>query len=177
MKNLLNNILSDEAIKNMAQPCWGAIPSEPKKKGDKWGEGKKTTLNLGAIGSYENEFKYEFVSEEKGKIKIAIWPKMTYKAPTATNKELPFSIKEADTKLATVDNLKEPAGEAIFDTAKGRIESSKMNLKLEGQLNIDVGGTETKVKLQQEQSSEMTTLEPTDARVLKMIGTPPPPKK
>jgi len=36
MKALLKNILSDEAIKQMAQPTWGAIPTSPKKVGETW---------------------------------------------------------------------------------------------------------------------------------------------
>ena len=54
---------------------------------------------------------------------------------------------------------KSTSGEALFDRAKGRIESSKLAMKLDGVLNIEVGNMATEIKLNQEQTSSTKTFD------------------
>src|SRR5262249_50096932 len=56
MKPLLDQILSDDALKQMADPAFGVAPGMPKKKGDSWE--RKSTLNLGPIGKFDSVYKY-----------------------------------------------------------------------------------------------------------------------
>ncbi len=160
MKNLLSNILSDDAMKQMAQPCWGAFPGEKKKKGETW-ESPVTKLNLGAIGSYDTKFTYTY----EGGDKISIKPTMTYKAPTdKESKDLPFKITGGN-----LASSKDSSGWATFDRKEGRIKSSHMEINLTGTLKIDVSGTETSVALDQKQVSDMETLDPSNPEVQKML--------
>ncbi|MCI0457295.1 MAG: hypothetical protein L0Z62_09985, partial [Gemmataceae bacterium] len=62
-----------------------------------------------------------------------------------------FSIKEAELKS------KDATGTILFDMAKGRLDSSEMNLKLEGKLKIDIGGMATDVELSQTQKTTVKT--------------------
>src|SRR5262249_24148192 len=63
MKPLLEQILSDEALKQMAEPTFAAVPGTEKTVGDKW---KVTTeLNMGPIGKYNNEYSYEFKGKKE----------------------------------------------------------------------------------------------------------------
>ncbi len=151
MKPLLNNILSEDAIKQMAQPTWGAIPKDAVKKGKTWSDTSK--LNLGAIGTYETKFDYTYEGQEKNLDKIAVKTTLKYLAPTEKN-GLPFQIKDNSSLTS-----KEGTGVVYFDRSKGRIESSNMKMKLEGTLVIDVGGMTTNVELTQTQESKMETMD------------------
>jgi hypothetical protein len=150
MEPLLKNILSAEALKQMAEPTWGALPDKKVDKGDKW-EKKDSTLDLGPIGKYKTTFNYVYDGkDDKGRDKISITSTLTYIKPDVKN-GLPFTIKDAT--LAS----KEGSGVAYFDREKGRFVETTMKMKLEGDLTIEVGGMETKVGLVQNQDATSKT--------------------
>jgi hypothetical protein len=151
MEPLLKSILSEEALKQMAEPTWGAFPTDKVKKGDTWT--KKSTLNLGPIGTYDTEYKYTLEGPDKGGEKIKIDATLTYSPPKDKAGGLPFQIKSATLKS------KEGTGHAIFDKTKGRIESSTMTMKLEGTLDIEVGGMTTTVELSQTQTATVRSMD------------------
>ena len=153
MEPLLKKILTDEALKQMADPTFGVTPDGPKKKDDTWTS--TSILNLGPIGTYENKYTYKLVgTDEKTKAeKIEVTTEMTYKAPTGDDTGLPFKIKSAD--LKTKD--KQTPGTILFDTVAGRLISSESKLKLSGTLTIELGNTSTTVELQQEQDTTVKT--------------------
>lgn len=159
MEPLLKSILSEEALKQMAEPTWGAFPTAAVKKGEPWK--KKSTLDLGPIGKYDTEYTYTYEGPDKAGDKIKIDAVLTY-SPPAQGKAggLPFTIKSA--KLQS----KEGTGHAIFDKKKGRIEFSTMKMKLEGTLEIEVGGMTTTVELSQDQTATVRSMDtdPTKAK-------------
>jgi hypothetical protein len=161
MKKLLNNILSEDAIIKMSQQTWAAVPypSELPLTKDKKSWTRESTLNLGAIGKYKNTYKYELDSAKTTAkmATITVTPKMDYTAPESGEKELPFQLKK-ETKLNSVEG-KETGGTVEFDIANGRIDKSDMSMKVTGEIVVDIGGMETKVKLEQTQKSKLTTSE------------------
>jgi hypothetical protein len=155
MKPLLESILSDDALKQMADPTFRIAANKEVAPKDEW---KYTsTLALGPIGKYETVYTYTYDGKEKDKegkelAKISIKPKLTYTPPdAATPQGLPFKIKSA--KLET----KEASGSALFDDKAGRVDSSNISLKLEGTLEIEINGQSTTVDLKQTQTSTMKT--------------------
>ncbi len=162
LQPLLKSILSDAALKQMAEPTWGAFPIVPVKKGSTWD--KKFNLDLGGIGTYDTKYTYTVESDDKTQAKVKVDAKLEYKAPT-DKRGLPFAIKSA--KLASTEGT----GSATFDKEKGRIESSNMKMKLEGDLDIEIAGMVTAVRLEQTQNSTVRT---TDANP---IAQAPPLKK
>ena len=161
MKNLLKSILGADAIKKMSEQTWKAIPLKSVKKGDTW-EGE-ADLNLGPIGTYKNKYKYKLDSFDDKMAKISVTPSMIYSAPKdAGDKgdQLPFKIK-GDSKLTSDD--KDSSGTVIFDREKGRISESSMKMKVSGTVVIDIGGTDTRVELKQDQESKLTTADTKDA--------------
>jgi hypothetical protein len=143
MEPLLKNILSDKALKQMAEPTWGAIPPNPVKKGSTWD--KTTELDLGPIGTYKTKYTYTYEGEEKDKgDKIKIDAALTYSVPGKKD-GLPFTIQSANL------SSKEGTGVAYFDQKAGRFSSTNMTMKLEGTLKIEVGGMATDVELNQTQ--------------------------
>jgi Family of unknown function (DUF6263) len=160
MEPLLKQILSDDALKQMSDPAFGVVPGKPVKKGDTWE--RKSTLNMGPIGTYDTTYKYtDEGRDEKDKnlVKIKVDTTLKYVPPSpGAAPGLPFRIASA--KLET----KEATGTILFDTAKHRVASSNLSLKLDGTLSIDVSGMQSDVKLSQTQT---TTVKTTDENPIK----------
>ena len=159
MKPLLDKILSDDALKQMAVPTFAALPNKEVAKGDKWDS--TSTLDMGPIGKYVNTFTYTFDgtntagkddAEKKWDV-ISVTTKLAYTAPAADAEAggLPFKIKSAD--LTSTD----AKGQILYDPDKGRIVKSTMSLKLNGTLTIEIGGQQTPVKLDQTQDTTVDT--------------------
>jgi hypothetical protein len=157
MQPLLEQILTEDSLKEMAKPAFAAIPGKEVKKGDDW---KKTyTLNMGPIGSYVNNYTYTYEgkntegsADDKKLDRIKETISLTYKPPegNATG-NLPFKIKSADLKSTSAN------GTILFDAEKGRVEKANRTVELKGDLTIEIGGTSTKVELSQTQTTTVTS--------------------
>jgi hypothetical protein len=155
MKPLLEQILSEDALKQMAQTTFGALPGKEVAVNDTWPG--KSTLDMGPIGKYVTDFTYTFKGTNTGGANdaekkwdmIDVTTKLTYTPPadTAQSGGLPFKIKTAN--LTSTD----AKGTIYFDPALGRIAKSTMSLKLNGTLSIEIGGQTTDVKLDQTQDT------------------------
>jgi Family of unknown function (DUF6263) len=158
MEPLLNQILSEQALKDMADPTFAAVPNKEVKKDESWTKDSK--LDMGPIGVYDTTYKYTYVgkntegtSEQDKKLdKIKVESTLKYSPPdAAANSPLPFKIKGAEL------TSKDAGGTILFNEEKGRIESSKMQLTLTGKLKIEIGGQTTDVDLTQTQTTEVKT--------------------
>jgi hypothetical protein len=153
MEALLKSILTEEALKQMADPTFGVTPTGPKAKGESWE--KESTLNLGPIGSYKCKYAYKYEGQDdknKDLAKISVETVLTYQPPsTETNVQLPFRIKEANLKS------KNGKGTIYFDVKKGRLEKSEQKIELDGKLTIEIAGMTTDVTLTQTQETTITT--------------------
>jgi hypothetical protein len=153
MKPLLDKILSEDALKEMAEPTFAVVTNEPVETGKTWK--KETKLDMGPIGTYKNEYTYKYDGkDEKSSLdKIDVDTKLTYVAPEKTDGigGLPFKIKSAD---LTSKNSK---GTIWFNRDKGRVEKTDMSLELGGKLQIEIGGQPTQVELSQTQKTEVST--------------------
>jgi hypothetical protein len=154
MKPLLDSILSEEALKQMADPSFAAVPNKEVAKDDSWKN--QTKLSLGPIGSYDTTYEYKYVGQdEKNKdlAKITVTTTVKYAPPGADagGAALPFKIKSATLEA------KNSTGTILFDTKAGRLDSSDMNLTLEGKLDIEIGGMSNTVELKQTQKTTVKT--------------------
>jgi hypothetical protein len=154
MKPLLDKILSEEALREMAEPTFAVIPTEALEKGKTWK--RETKLDMGPIGKYTNEYTYKYEgADEKDKNleKIGVDTKLTYTPPDNTEGVggLPFRIKSA--KLES----KNAKGTVFFNRDKGRLDKSDTKIELSGALEIEIGGQLTKVDLSQTQTTEVTS--------------------
>jgi len=155
MEPLLKQILSEDALKEMSDPTFGALPNKEVAKGDIWKQQSK--LNMGPIGKYDTTYTYTYEGKEKvgdkSLDKITVATAMTYSPPDATDAAsgLPFKIKTA--QLATTNGK----GTIYYDPDKGRIEKTDMNLDIKGSLSIEIGNQTTEVDLQQTQKTTVET--------------------
>ena len=151
MKPLLDQILSEKALKEMAEPTFAVVTTEPVEKGKKWT--KQTTLDMGPIGKYTNDYTYTYEGEDKDLDTIKVETKLTYNPPEKTEGvgNLPFKIKTADLKS------KSSSGTVWFNRKKGRVEKSKTDLDLAGKLTIEIGGQSTEVDTSDKNPVEVKT--------------------
>lgn len=151
MEPLLKQILNEDALKQMADPTFGVLPGKEVAKGEKWE--RKSELKLGPIGGYNNTYTYTYDGKDAKDANLhnlKVETKLEYKTPEASE-GLPFKIKSANL------TSKNAGGIIKFDAAKGRIAEQDLKLQLEGSLEIEIGGTSTKVELKQEQTTIVKT--------------------
>jgi hypothetical protein len=153
MQPLLEKILSDDALKEMAEPTFAVVTNDAVEKGGKpWS--KETTLDMGPIGKYVNKYTYTYEGQDDKKLdKISVKTQLTYTPPDKTEGVggLPFRIKTADLKS------KNASGTIYFDRDKGRVIKTEMSLELGGKLEIEIGGQGTTVELTQTQKTDVST--------------------
>jgi hypothetical protein len=154
LEALLNKILGEEAIKQMADPTFGVVPPAPKKVGESWT--KPVKLTLGPLGTYENTYTYTYAKQTGDLAEIDVKVALKYTPPSADQGEtLPFKIKGG--KIEQTPDDKTNKGKVTFNTKTGRIESSTMSVKMSGTLSLDIGGTTTEVSLTQDQTTDVKT--------------------
>lgn len=163
MEALLKKLLTDEALKEMADPTAGLMPGADKAAGVAAGEAweKKTTMPLGPIGTYDRTLSFKYLgkdAEKKELDKVEVTAKLLYKAPDANADGLLFRIKGA-----TLDTVDPKAGTFLFDSKLGQIVTGTIAVRMSGKLNVTIGTTETEVQLVQDQT---TTLETSDKSYL-----------
>jgi len=151
LKGLLENILNEEALKQMSNPTFSAYPRTE----EDWKKGSWTSdviLSMGPIGSYKTTYTYTVNAKDKNKIDVT--GKMDYTAPKSeVAGGLPFTIKKG---TLTADDI---SGTVTLDSKAGRIDASTMTMNLQGTLTIDIAGMETVVNLNQKQVSSVKTLD------------------
>jgi hypothetical protein len=152
IKQLLQTILTDEALKEMNGQTFAALPERTVYRGDSWQ--RRSRCDLGPIGAYETTHRYTYTglrgTNESFKVEVT---DARYEAPVQGGSGLPFKIVKADLKGAGRD------GEMVFDRERGRVVQIRLGMTMEGSLTIDIGGQETKVDLKQEQTSVVRTLD------------------
>lgn len=148
---ILRQVMSDETLKEMADPAAGITPPEPKGVNESWE--KKGTLNLGAVGSYDRTFTYTYKGkdpEKKELDRVEVKPTISFKPATTPGGGLPFQIKSGK-----LDTKEVKQGVALYNPKAGRVESVRLNLILNGQLTVTVAGTDATVDLVQDQKTEL----------------------
>jgi len=174
MDSLLKKILTDDSLKQMADPTAGLLPDAPRAKDEKWE--RKSTLNLGPVGSYEVKYDFTYKGKDE-KLKhldrIEVTPTITFKAPTEATEGLLFKIKQGTLTSQPLDGHQEKSV-ILYNSALGLIEKATISLKLEGDLTVSIGGTDTKVTLTQLQT---TTVEQQTTPFGPGQGSPTPAKK
>jgi hypothetical protein len=156
MVPLLNKILNEETVKQMAEPMLGVIP--PGGTVPTSGVWKSvSTLNMGPIGSYTttNTYTADTKAEKDKVLPIKVKTDLEYTKPMAGEKSLPFQIKDATLKS---DEPPQGAVNTIwYNEDKGRVDKADLTVKLKGTLTIAIANMDTVVNLDQVQHSILTT--------------------
>jgi len=112
MESLLKSILSEDALKKMAEPTLFAFPPSSAKS---WK--RESILDLGPIGSYKTNYLFTRAGKtRRGQEKIDVKATMVYRKPTDKGK-LPFTIENGE--LIGKDG----SGYALFNLRRGWFDS------------------------------------------------------
>jgi len=150
MKPLLDKLLSEDALKQMADASFGVVPNKTVKVKETWQRPSK--LNLGPIGTWDTTYDYTLDKIEKDVATIGVKTTMKYEKPSEADAGgLPFKIKSADLKSENA------SGTILFEIKAGRVTSVEMSQKLKGKLSIEIGGMTTEVELDQTQKTTVKT--------------------
>ncbi|MCS7272118.1 MAG: hypothetical protein NZ703_13640, partial [Gemmataceae bacterium] len=115
------------------------------------------------IGSYEVTYKFKYVGPgtEEGKKdydKIEVETDIVYVIPKGTASDgLFFRIKEGKLEQPKGMGEQPPKGVIYYDPKTQRIVSAEITLKLKGELTVNIGATDSKVELYQEQKTTLRT--------------------
>lgn len=161
MAGLLRVILSEDQLKQMAEPAFAVVKGKGEKVKPKDSWTRESKLSMGPIGSYDTKYTYTYVGPEEktgadGKKvtlqKIEMKTELVYKAPDPKDATgLPFKIDTGNLKTT------EASGVIYFDAEKGRVAESTMDVKLEGKLTISVAEQKADVDLKQDQKTTTAT--------------------
>jgi hypothetical protein len=161
LDSLFRNIVTDESLKQMCDPTFYLVPDSPRKPGDTWE--KKAAISLGPIGKYEVTYKFKYVGPgtEEGKKeydKIEVETDLTYTVPKEPGTDgLFFRIKEGKLEQPKGMGEQPPKGVIYYDPKTQRIVSAEITLKLKGELTVNIGATDSKVEIYQEQKTTLRT--------------------
>ncbi len=151
----VRQVLSDDALRQMAEMGFAALPTEPVKPGDSWT--RKSTTNMVA-GRIQTTTKYTYLGREGKLDKIAVEGTGKLLEPVKDEK-LPFKITKTKLRIDEVGTL-------LFDRDKGRVASLELTQTLAGKLTLIIGGQETEAELAQVQKVVLKT---TDAKSAKVV--------
>jgi hypothetical protein len=153
LKSFRLQLLAESILLRVSEATFGGLPGLAIKKADSWTQ--VDSLNLGPIGDYQKTSKYTYAGKEDRFHRIDL---VTTLAFVGAKAGLPFQIKKADIKS------KDSVGVIFFDGANGRLEKSEVNLDLQAELTLEIGGFSTLVEIWQTQK---TTVKTTDQSPLK----------
>ncbi len=129
-----------EDLRSTMLPWWG-LPTAPGALDKGWM--RKDRCDLGPIGGYDiqSTFTYTGVNAEQlDRIKLDL--RILNVAPRQVA-NLPFSIKDASFKART------GSGEILYDPARGRTVASRVTLRLQGTVTIEVSSMAAEITLDQ----------------------------
>jgi hypothetical protein len=144
VKTSLDTMLSEKAVKKMAESLWSALPPRPVAVGERWK--KASELDFGPIGVYTTSLAYTLQGVQGGQARIRTEASLTYKAPK-DGTGLPYVIKKGELIG------RGGTGGAVFNVRRGRFDSVGTSTRLRGNFSILVGNATTEVSIEQTQSA------------------------
>jgi hypothetical protein len=157
-KALLQAILNEDAILQMMNPIGDFLPERAVVPGESWR--RKRTLELGPIGRYDTESTYRLERMRESLADMSFTSTFKYRVAEAKKPEaLPFVIKSAETSKG-IGN-----GKVVFDAQRGRIHEILHEQSLSATLVIDIAQMESRIELDQVQTSRVRTFDAMPRRV------------
>jgi hypothetical protein len=125
------------------------------KRGESWT--RKSSTDAGPVGKWAGAARYTYQGKDECYDKIAVETTLKYEPP-ATDAAATFRLKEL--RLGRAGG----PGVILFDSTRGRLVRSAVEVRIEGTFIVASGGLETEVWLSQRQK---TTIKITDTNPLK----------
>jgi hypothetical protein len=130
------NAINEDTLKQMMTQSAITLPETPVKKGDSWETSQKVELPFGTM-TVASKLTYQGVDTSSGMARIDMKPSISMKAKEGA--PLSLTVTKSDGK-----------GTVLFDTAKGRIARSDLNVTME--MSVKQFGQTVNQTLKQETS-------------------------
>lgn len=130
------NAINEDTLKQMMTQSAITLPETPVKKGDTWETSQKVELPFGTM-TVSSKLTYQGVDTSSGMARIDMKPSISMKAKDGA--PLSLTVTKSDGK-----------GTVLFDTAKGRIARSDLNVTME--MSVKQFGQTVNQTLKQETS-------------------------
>jgi len=147
MKTLVEKVLNESAVKAMAAGLFEPLPNRAVRPGETWVR-RSLYMDLGPVGVMQPVMTYRYEGRHRDLDKISVKTEILFEGP-GKGDGLPFTVRAADLKGHS------GGGEVLFDRRLGRIVSSTLSHRLQGQIVIEVGGMKTVVDLDQRQTTRL----------------------
>jgi hypothetical protein len=156
---VLGQVLSEDALRRVAEISFPALPDEAVQPGDSWT--RKSQLDLFNLGKLDVTYRYTYEGKQDGLDRIRVESSPRYRGATDGAGSLPFTIKRLEIERS------EGRGFMLFDRRKGRVARMELELKLRGPMDISIDKSEVGVVLEEVQKITVRT---TDANPLDREG-------
>jgi RNA polymerase sigma factor (sigma-70 family) len=148
-KKVADEVLNVNTLRRMSEGLLAGLPSRGVRKGDSWT--RKETLDTSSGMGYEATYRYTYEGREGKLDRITIKLESVQVSGEAGKGGLPYSIRRSGVRPV------ESSGVLLFDREKGRIVLLDTTWKLEGPLEIEIGGQEAVVNIRQRERITMRT--------------------
>ncbi|MFL5241576.1 MAG: DUF6263 family protein [Gemmataceae bacterium] len=155
LTSVMKETMNEDSLKETAGLAFTALPDRNLPSGDSW-EGGPVKLNMGTIGLFDINYHYTYEGKDPVNPdcrRIAMKTDVKYRAPGRNVGGLPFKVVNSYLQTTRSD------GVILFNSAKGRMESSHSEMELEGKLNIEIAGMITPVDLIQTQKTTIKNMD------------------
>ncbi|HEX5270776.1 MAG TPA: DUF6263 family protein [Gemmataceae bacterium] len=158
LEGMLNQVLSRDNLKQIADAAFPALPNKEVKKGDTWS--RTSVSSITPLGTFKTTATYtdDGPGKDANVETIGVKAETTYEAPASQGIGFPFKINSATLKST------EGSGTVTFRKDRGRAEKSELKVTLAGKLNMDVSGTATEVEVTQTTTKTVTTSDENPAK-------------
>jgi hypothetical protein len=146
MESLIESTLSEAALKEMTEPMFAALPPRALERGESWV--RSHNLDMGPAGRYRMAYEYVQDGKDGALVRFKIGNiDFKYEPPANNDPKAPFTINRANL------SGKKGSGRILFDPEKGRIALLEMSLEIQGDMDVGIGGQNSRVELQQTQKT------------------------
>jgi RNA polymerase sigma factor (sigma-70 family) len=146
---VLEQVLSEAAIRHAAQECFAALPEGAVRPGATWT--RKTQEDMSPVGSYRATGRYTYEGRQGNVDQIKIETGLKDWRPAGNGADLAFSFKTTDFKGTG-------SGFLLFERDKGRVVRMESSLIITSKVTFGIGEQETELT-----QTQKTTLRTTDA--------------
>jgi RNA polymerase sigma factor (sigma-70 family) len=162
MVYVVNQVLSDEALREPAQSLFAVLPGREVQPGDKWTS--ESHWDLWPLGTWHFGYTYTYLGPDPRDpdvqlIGIRVGSKLTQAIPP---REIGLRFRIADGQVQTT------TGDGIirFHSAKGQVESVNLTTRLAAEMTLETESPPTKIEFVLNRSTKVlvSTADPTSAR-------------
>jgi hypothetical protein len=155
MASVMKEMMNKDSWMETASSAFTAIPDRNLALRDSWERGP-FKMDMGPIGLFEINYRYTYDGIDRvipDLHRIAMKTDVKYRAPGRNAGGLPFKIVNSYLQTTRSD------GVILFNSAKGRMESSESETELKGKLKIEIAGMITPVDLTQTQKTTIKNMD------------------